>query len=176
MTSSASRSVRIKRRELISYLERQFQIDWLGHHGIPHWARVRANGLMLSKELDANTHVIELFAFFHDACRLNEYEDPGHGGRGAALAQRLRGDLFQATDEEMALLTDACNHHSSGYHSDAELTVMVCWDADRLDLGRVGITPDPRYMSTNLAKMQNVIAYAHYRALAWKAHYQTRGV
>ncbi|TML82741.1 MAG: hypothetical protein E6G09_09645, partial [Actinobacteria bacterium] len=27
-------------------------------------------------------------------------------------------------------------------------TIGCCWDADRLDLGRVGIEPDPELMST----------------------------
>jgi|694.fasta_scaffold37775_2 hypothetical protein len=31
-------------------------------------------------------------------------------------------------------------------------TLAVCLDADRLDLGRVGITPDPEYLSTLTAK------------------------
>ncbi len=31
-------------------------------------------------------------------------------------------------------------------------TLAVCLDADRLDLGRVGITPDPQLLSTATAK------------------------
>jgi uncharacterized protein len=31
-------------------------------------------------------------------------------------------------------------------------TLAVCLDADRLDLGRVGITPDPLRLSTSTAK------------------------
>jgi uncharacterized protein len=52
----------IDRRLLIDRLREQFQINWLGHHGIAHWARVRANGLMLARETGANAHVVELFA------------------------------------------------------------------------------------------------------------------
>ncbi len=37
-------------------------------------------------------------------------------------------------------------HHSNGA-VDADPTVQTCWDADRLDLGRVGIKPAARYMS-----------------------------
>jgi len=33
-----------------------------------------------------------------------------------------------------------------------EPTLAVCLDADRLDLGRVGITPDPLRLSTSTAK------------------------
>jgi len=31
-------------------------------------------------------------------------------------------------------------------------TVATCWDADRLDLGRVGIKPDARYLFSDEAK------------------------
>jgi uncharacterized protein len=31
-------------------------------------------------------------------------------------------------------------------HQDA--TIQSCWDADRLDLGRVGIEPSKQYLST----------------------------
>lgn len=33
-----------------------------------------------------------------------------------------------------------------------ELIVHACWDSDRLDLGRVGITPDPDRMLIKTAK------------------------
>ena len=37
------------------------------------------------------------------------------------------------------------------FHSDGELhmnaTIQSCWDADRLDLGRVGKRPYPKYLS-----------------------------
>jgi uncharacterized protein len=100
------------RHLLLANLRQQFQVDWWGHHGIAHWARVRANGLMLANQTGASRHVIELFAFFHDSCRFNEHVDDGHGARGAALANRLKGRCFDATDDEMDLLHFACVHHS----------------------------------------------------------------
>ena len=71
------------RTDLLAHLRRQLAIDWFGHHCIAHWARVRANGLMLADLTDANRHVVELFAFFHDSRRFNEHVDDGHGARGA---------------------------------------------------------------------------------------------
>jgi hypothetical protein len=41
----------------------------------------------------------------------------------------------------------ACCNHTDGTLS-ADSTIATCWDADRLDLGRVGIVPDPAFMST----------------------------
>lgn len=65
----------IERRNLIACLREQFKINWHGHHGVTHWARVRANGLMVAMEFGSNPHVVELFAWFHDSRRVNEYED-----------------------------------------------------------------------------------------------------
>jgi hypothetical protein len=42
---------------------------------------------------------------------------------------------------------------------------LACWDADRLDLGRVGITPDPRRLGTKAGR--NLLAWAHVRAVEW---------
>ena len=44
---------------LIAHLRAQFQINWMGHHGIPHWMRVRANGIMLARFNGSNIHVLE---------------------------------------------------------------------------------------------------------------------
>ena len=154
------------RHNLLRYLRQQFQIDWWGRHGIAHWARVRANGLMLADQTGANRHVVELFAFFHDSRRVNEYVDDGHGARGAALASSLKGRFFDATDEEMDLLHYACVHHSDGM-TIGDVTVLTCWDADRLDLGRVGITPRVKYLGTEAARTRASMDRANRRAQAW---------
>ena len=47
----------------------------------------------------------------------------------------------------MGLLAFACEEHTNGGIG-PDPTVGVCWDADRLNLWRVGIIPDPRFLST----------------------------
>ena len=69
---------------------------------------------MLAQQNGANALVVELFAFFHDSMRINEYQDDGHGARGAQLAKRLRNKYYQATDHEVDLLVYACEGHSDG--------------------------------------------------------------
>ena len=44
---------------------------------------------------------------------------------------------FALSDAEMDLLTEALKHHSDGY-TRADITVQLCWDADRLKLGPCG--------------------------------------
>lgn len=157
----------IDTQALIARLRSQLLVNWHGHHGISHWARVRVNGLMLARETGANPHVVELFAWFHDSKRVNEHEDIGHGSRGAILAQKLRGQYFDATDDEMDLLVHACRYHSDSF-IEGDVTVMTCWDADRLDLGRVNMVPEPQYLCTAAAKREHNLQKAHKRALSWK--------
>jgi uncharacterized protein len=63
----------------------------------------------------------------------------------------------------MELLALACTLHSDG-HTDGDITVQTCWDADRLDLGRVGIRPSARYLCTEAARCGDLIAAAYRRS------------
>ncbi len=145
--------------ELIVDIQAQLQINWRGIHGLSHWARVYENGLYLAASTGADTRVVELFALFHDSRRLNEGGDPEHGPRGAQLAQRLRGHSFQVADEAFDLLVIACQLHTTA-KTHEDVTVQTCFDADRLDLGRVGKTPDPQFLSTEAAKDPQTLAWA----------------
>ncbi len=142
--------------ELIDFIRNRIQLDWRGIHGAPHWARVRQNGLLLLQRTGANRKVIELFAFLHDVERLNDGSDPDHGSRAADLAIELSGTLIDVDDYELKLLTKACQGHSDG-QTKSDITVMTCWDADRLDLGRIGIRPMADRLCTNAAKDPKII-------------------
>lgn len=148
---------------LLAAIRTQYRLAWRGTHGAIHWARVLENGLRLAELTGANVEVVKLFAVFHDACRLNEHTDKHHGRRGADLAARLRGKSFVLGDADFELLYDACSRHTDGL-VEGDITVQTCWDADRLDLGRVGIRPEPRYLCTAAAKDNQVIEWAHDRA------------
>lgn len=141
----------------------QYSLPWRGTHGLPHWARVLENGLKIAEDTNADPVVVTLFAVFHDACRVNEGWDHGHGRRGADLAADLRGDVFRLDDNRFDQLYYACAHHTDGL-TDGDPTVRSCWDADRLDLGRVRITPDPRRMATRFAARPDVIEWAEGRS------------
>lgn len=151
--------------ELICAIRRQYRLPWRGIHGITHWARVLENGLRLAPLTGARAEIIWLFAVFHDACRHNENWDPEHGLRGANLAASLRGTMFQLPDADFALLHTACAYHTSAKTHD-DITVQTCWDADRLDLGRVHICPNPKRLCTEAAKDPQLIAWAHQRSRA----------
>jgi len=149
--------------ELIQAIRMQYQLPWNGLHGPKHWARVMENGLKLTSLTGAQTEVVELFAVFHDACRINEDWDENHGSRGADLAGIFRGKYFDLNDQDFIALKVACRLHTAGF-TEGDVTVLTCWDADRLDLGRVGIYPDKRYLCTAAAKQPEILAWANERA------------
>jgi uncharacterized protein len=158
------RIMRTLTAELTTYLKDSFLLDWRGIHGSPHWARVRANGLFIAERNGANTTVVELFAFLHDVRREDDGLDDTHGARSAALAVELNGRFYSISNDELGLLTWACRDHSAGL-LDADITVQTCWDADRLDLGRVGITPDPDRLCTPEARDRIAVALRRSRFL-----------
>jgi uncharacterized protein len=120
---------------------------------------VLENGRRLSNITGAKTHVVELFAVFHDSQRINEGIDDGHGRRGADLARELRGIVFELADEDFDLLIQACDLHTEGY-MDGDVTIRTCWDTDRLDLGRVGTTPRAERLCTEGARDPNFMKWA----------------
>ena len=141
----------------------EYVLPWDGAHGIAHWARVLENGFRLAQETRANIEVVQLFAILHDSQRLNEGGDPKHGPRAAAYALELRGLLFDLPDSDFRLLHRACAGHTHE-RTHPDITIQTCWDADRLDLGRVGITPLPDLLCTEAAKRPDTIKWADGRA------------
>jgi uncharacterized protein len=149
---------------LVDHLREQFRLDWRGIHGVPHWARVRVNGLRLARETGADTRIVELFAFLHDSQRRHDGGDRGHGPRAAELAHRLNGRFFSLSPSDLDLLVFACREHTFGA-TEADPTVQTCWDADRLDLGRVGIEPDPALLCTEAARRPEMLEWAWQRSI-----------
>lgn len=125
--------------------------DSFSIHGPDHWRRVERNALILSTRTGAKIHIVRLFALFHDCRRLHDGWDPGHGKEGAKYAASLRGQVFDLSDEDFDLLSYACEWHTESKHH-ADPTIGTCWDADRLDLGRAGMIPNPLYMSTEFGR------------------------
>ena len=119
-------------------------------HGPNHWRQVDKNAQMLAQKTGADLLVVRLFAYFHDVCRLNDDRDLQHGPRAADKLPDIIKHLPPLTEQQISLLEYAIRHHTDGTKSD-DPTIGTCWDADRLDLGRVYITPDPARMSTAAA-------------------------
>lgn len=150
-------------KTLIDAILGQYSLSPEGIHGLSHWARVLESGRNLARKTGARIEVVELFAVFHDSRRLNEGWDRGHGLRGAEFACQLRGNQFHLSGEDFDLLYQACRDHTEGSTA-AEVTVQTCWDADRLDLGRVRIDLDRKYLCTEAARDPVVMDWADRRS------------
>ncbi len=119
-------------------------------HGIEHWHQVEYNGMMLALRTGADIDIVRLFAIFHDSKRFDDGHDPEHGERGAEFAKECReAKLFEIDDARFEKLYHACKFHTHERSND-DPTISTCYDADRLDLGRVGFPLDPEKMATSL--------------------------
>jgi len=143
-------------KEVINSIFKKFDLDvFSGKHGFQHWARVIENGLFLSEHNNDNPKVIIAFGFFHDSQRENDANDPDHGFRGALL-MNLYKDKINLTEHEFEKVFSACSGHTDElYHDD--LDIATCWDADRLDLMRFNIDPDPYYLNQSISKKTSTI-------------------
>lgn len=153
-------------RALIDHIRQTYHLNWNGLHGWDHWVRVWENGQRLASLNGADLDVVALFAFTHDMDRLSDGIDPLHGPRAARRIEvELQGTYFQLEPRRLKWLLQAVAEHTNG-HQQADLTVQTCWDSDRLDLGRAGITPIPQRLCTPQAQDPAIIAWAFQRSIA----------
>jgi uncharacterized protein len=138
--------------DLFDIVVNQFPLGQSSIHGPSHWKRVESNGLWIASQNGADEQVVMLFALFHDCRRKVEHHDEEHGKEAARFAKQCRKDkLFEVDASQWKLLHAAlCFHPCSSLSTDP--TIGACFDADRLDLVRVGITPEEQYMSTEPGK------------------------
>ncbi len=126
-------------------------------HGPSHWRAVGATASELAGAADPaagapDGELLLLFALLHDALREDDGYDPDHGPRAALLLDELVADgTLRLAPDRHERLHEALRDHTRGTVS-ADPTIGVCWDADRLLIGRVGLVPDPRYCSTDVGR------------------------
>lgn len=149
--------------EIITWAEEHFAASDI--HDISHWKRVAVNGKLLCECFERRTpwftrkfkekpnlRVITLFAFLHDSHRVDDGCDMEHGPRAAKAISEIRNTLLSyLSDKEFWQLQEAIKYHTSAT-SHPDVTVATCFDADRLDLVRIGIQPNPQYMATPCGK------------------------
>jgi uncharacterized protein len=81
------------------------------------------------------------------------------------LATKLRTRYIDLTDHEFGLLTYACECHTDGLR-EGDVTVQTCWDADRLDLWRVGFDPRPDLLCTEAARDTSIMDWTRKLSLS----------
>jgi len=151
--------------ELLDFIRSRFKLGFESIHGYNHWMRVCENGLRLAVQNGTDRRTIILFSFIHDIARENEGYDYQHGPRAASiLRSEIQGRYLDLGEDDLDQLAEAIAGHANG-HCLAGLTVQTCWDADRLDLGRAGIEPDPDRLCTAEAREPGIIQWAYERSL-----------
>jgi len=134
-------------------------------HGTSHWRAVARTGLELcSRTPDADPRLILLFALLHDSRRVNEFADPDHGPEAARYLTTLRKEgIINLSNEDSTTLAYAMYHHDAGETSD-DLTIAACWDADRLQLQRLGYWLKNELLSNPLShtlEVQELVSSYH---------------
>lgn len=122
------------------------------------------NGLAIAARNGARRDVVEWFALLHDSQRFNDGSDREHGSRAADFVGTLNREVLHLDALGLEMLAYACRYHSDGL-TEADLTIQTCWDADRLDLARVGKRPDPARLCTEVAREPSIRSAAIRRSL-----------
>ena len=148
------------RQDFVNHCYNLYEMDHGGYHGFDHWMRVLHNGQKLAEMQNASLQIVELFCLLHGTQRHNEKRDREHGARAADYAHSIQGKWFDLSSEDMELLDEALTYHSDGY-MEADITVQVCWDAYRLDLGRVCIKSVAHRLCTSFAQLPEVLEAAY---------------
>lgn len=139
-------------------------------HGERHWSHVNHLGMKLAALMKLNPvqkRCVEVFAWTHDLARRDDGSGNEHAINGAEYFSNELVTLFPDIDElQIEIITSAIKYHSDGVcseeafhmgcfehidiHSEDIIKVIgCCWDADRLDLIRLGIAPTGKYMSSD---------------------------
>ena len=95
--------------------------------------------------------------------REDEDTDIQHGNRAADFVKLIAGDWIHLNSDQLDQLVEACRYHSMGRLTH-DVTIQTCWDADRLDLGRVGKRPHPTYLGAKVAREPNFLEAAYKRS------------
>jgi MoaA/NifB/PqqE/SkfB family radical SAM enzyme len=123
------------------------------NHGGDHIMRVVRNAEMLAK-INCPGAIFNaiIAASLHDIGRIGKKEkNKTHALRGAEIAGKMLKKYFSDCDIDSEKIIYAIRHHSEGKVSNDPL-IGTIWDADRLDLERVGIKINPAFLSTKAAK------------------------
>lgn len=131
-----------------------YRLDLGGIHGPRHWRSVFRNAVEIA-EADASVDplVVRVFAILHDCQRENDHRDHYHGHRAASFLREevLPDARLELSDRQAAQLVFAMRYHNRAVCG-FDRTIGACFDADRLDLGRVGTEPHPGWLSTEAAR------------------------
>ena len=138
-------------KNIINKIQKDTTVKWRTVHGIDHWERVAEYGCIIARHEKLNERILVLFGYFHDCKRHSDGRDPDHGPRAAEYVATFSAEELGLSEVDHQRLIIACRHHT--YECETkDITIKACWDADRLDIGRIGFRTDPKKLFTRTAK------------------------
>src|SRR3989344_4339246 len=91
----------------------------------------------------------------------NQYQLNLNSDHGISHWQRYKEILLDITVGQLSNLVIACKSHSQSEIKPENITIATCWDADRLDLWRLGATPNPELLFSEYAKRKKSFEYSY---------------
>ena len=121
----------------------------LGIHGIPHLRRVSFIAGRIANFYGENVESAVVAGFLHDCARTDDGGGKRHAYDSAVLAKRVLAQFYPHLDS--ARICKCIELHTDGKITTDRLLGSV-WDADRLDLSRLGYKIIPELLSTDTAR------------------------
>ena len=118
-------------------------------HGMGHLRRVSSTAGRMAAILDEDIESAVVGGFLHDCARTDDGGGTSHAHSSAQLAKDIMITCYPHLD--IARLCRGIAQHADGMITDDPLIGCV-WDADRLDLSRLGIEVDLDLLSTFVAR------------------------
>jgi putative nucleotidyltransferase with HDIG domain len=145
-------------KELISLIKENEPFISLpsGVHGKGHAERVLDFALKLSEYFEVDKKVIVIAALLHDVGRVNDYDDPEHGERGAVLAKEFIA--LHKIDVDASLVARCIIGHVK--EANNEIECKIIGDADKLDRFRFRGHDCLRVEFLELPESHSLIGYA----------------
>ncbi|MFC4236475.1 hypothetical protein ACFOY8_14820 [Thalassospira xianhensis] len=131
-------------------------------HGEQHWRCVASAANFIAEYTpNCDLATLSLFSLLHDSMREDDGYDEFHGQRAAEYLDTLVDDgVIGGGEADISRLRLAIYWHNQASVDPKDSTIGACWDADRLNLWRLGIRPNARYLSTEFAQRENTINQA----------------
>lgn len=119
-------------------------------HGIKHLRKVAYLAGRFATCLNTNIEAAVIGGYLHDCARIDDGVGNHHAHKSAVLAEKILNEIYPNYVESKTIY-NAIYSHADGLISDDKIIGCV-WDADRLNLIRLGIIPQLDLLSTPVAR------------------------
>ncbi|MFA6383329.1 MAG: HD domain-containing protein [Parcubacteria group bacterium] len=122
-------------------------------HNVKHVLKTVRNSSIIAKSVcPEKIDDVKMGALLHDIGRVDDFDrESTHAQKGAAIAYEILAKYFRNAPLDFKKILFAVKYHSRGKIS-RDPVIGAIWDGDRLDLERVGMKVNPKYLSTKKAK------------------------